>query len=555
VKRALAPHWHYYIGLFRSVWGRLLLGLVFLVLQSFLYVPIVWLVRSSFDVALPNDDWNAVMRNGLLAVGLLVVNTAMGIWARSQAMAISEVVIATLRGDLLKRLLSFSRQRYTAADLPRLQHSIIVESDRLEAMNYVVFTQMLPGAIGALVLGGVLAFISLRLLLVLLLLIPALAWLAQAARRFIHSAFQNFQRSISSLSVATQTLIRLLDLIHMQSSEEAELHARQRDVARVSADSQRLWFAKMLYTETQSGLIMIAVLATFIFGSREVILGRTTAGELAAYYVVLGLLANVLRPIWGSFPHFVTGLGSIKQLHKILADPDQLPYRGRRLLDFHGNLRMENVSFRFGALEVLKDFSINLRPGRRVAVVGPNGAGKTSVVHLLLGFYRPSSGRLVAEGVEYDTLDLVELRRNIGLVAQHVLLWPGTIWENLVYGNEGVQDAEAREVSRLAGVQDFVETLPKGYDTVVGENGILLSGGQRQRLSIARALMRHPKLLIFDEPTNHLDRESADRLLRLFSTLPQNPAILFITHDESLQSYADEVITLQPLQITAELPA
>ena len=151
----MPDHWRYYLGLFRRVWGRLAFGSAFLVLQSFLYIPVVRLVQTSFDVDLPNGDWNAVLRNGLLAVALLLANTAMGIRARGRVMAMSKTVIANLHADVIKRLLSFSRQRYTAADIPGMQHSVVIESDCLETMNYMVFTQMLPGILNASVLGAV----------------------------------------------------------------------------------------------------------------------------------------------------------------------------------------------------------------------------------------------------------------------------------------------------------------------------------------------------------------------------------------------------------------
>ena len=237
--------------------------------------------------------------------------------------------------------------------------------------------------------------------------------------------------------------------------------------------------------------------------------GRITPGALAAFYVSLALLANVLRPVWGAFPGFIAGVAALQKLYDTLNDPDEPPYAAKEQIRFDGHIRLDAVTFGYNAVKVLDHFSLELSPGKRVAIIGPNGSGKTSIAHLILGFYRPWSGQVLADGHAYTELDIPHLRRQIGVVSQHHLLWPGTIWENLTYGNEELSENDVLQVSKLVNVHEFVETLAEGYKTEVGENGILLSGGQRQRITIARALMRRPKLLILDELTNHLDVASA----------------------------------------------
>jgi ABC-type bacteriocin/lantibiotic exporter with double-glycine peptidase domain len=192
---------------------------------------------------------------------------------------------------------------------------------------------------------------------------------------------------------------------------------------------------------------------------------------------------------------------------------------------------LRDVSKFYGEVLGVNRVSLELHPGI-TALVGPNGSGKSTIVNLILGFYRPDGGSIVADGVPYTELDLRELRRAIGVVTQDALLVPGTIRDNLTYGIPDAPFEAVMEASRLAGVDGFVSRLEKGYDTPVGEDGNLLSGGQRQRLALARALIGKPRVLILDEPMNHLDERDSAEFLRRFTGAPDRPAILLISHRE-----------------------
>jgi ATP-binding cassette subfamily B protein len=176
--------------------------------------------------------------------------------------------------------------------------------------------------------------------------------------------------------------------------------------------------------------------------------------------------------------------------------------------------------------------------------VGPNGTGKTSLVSLILGLYRPTGGRLSADGHPFDDLDLDDIRRSIGVVTQDPVMIPGTIWENLTYGRDSESPAGVVQAAELATAHGFIQSLPLAYETPIGEEGVLLSGGQRQRLAIARALVRAPALLILDEPTNHLDADSVRALLSNLKHLPNRPAILIITHAPDVAAEADRLFVL-----------
>jgi ABC-type multidrug transport system fused ATPase/permease subunit len=176
--------------------------------------------------------------------------------------------------------------------------------------------------------------------------------------------------------------------------------------------------------------------------------------------------------------------------------------------------------------------------------MGPNGSGKSTIVHLIMGFYRPREGRILADDDPYDELDIISLRKQIGIVLQDPVTFSGTIRENITYGNPDAAETEVEEACELAVALDFIKDLPQGFETPVGEGGVLLSGGQRQRIVIARALLRKPKLLILDEPTNHLDKPTMERLLDNLKKLKESPAIFLVTQDINIAREAQVVYYL-----------
>jgi ATP-binding cassette subfamily B protein len=188
--------------------------------------------------------------------------------------------------------------------------------------------------------------------------------------------------------------------------------------------------------------------------------------------------------------------------------------------------------------------TLEIGTGEHVAITGPNGAGKSTMAHLIAGFYRPRAGLLLADRVEYETLSIPELRRQIGFVPQHPSFFVGTVRENITYGRDATTPEALEAAVRLSHADDVIARLPLGYDTPVGEGGVMLSGGERQRLAIARALLARPRLLILDEPTTHLDAEHVQTVMTDLVSLPDRPTVLMISHDPQVVAQADTVYLL-----------
>jgi ABC-type multidrug transport system fused ATPase/permease subunit len=223
---------------------------------------------------------------------------------------------------------------------------------------------------------------------------------------------------------------------------------------------------------------------------------------------------------------------------------------GSALPAFKGCIELEGVSFRRGSRPILRRVDLTIRPGRHVAIRGANGAGKSTLVQLVLGLLKPSEGRLTADGVPYDDLDLAALRRKIGFVPQRPDFFGGTLLENIIYGRPEATTEEVAAALRKAGIDDFVRSLPNGLETLVGEGGVTISGGQGQRLAIAAALVARPPLLVLDEPTNHLDPMAVTAIIDTLRRESADTAVLTISHASALIGSADAVYDLTSGRLT-----
>ena len=239
------------------------------------------------------------------------------------------------------------------------------------------------------------------------------------------------------------------------------------------------------------------------------------------------------------------------RLSGLLESGNGEPYKGSRVIDFDGSVTFERVSFAYDREAVLQEIDLSIAPGEQVAILGPNGAGKSTLVDLLLGLYRPTAGRVLAGGVPLDELDMSSLRRRMGVVLQDPIIFPGTVAENIAYGRPESTGEEIRQAATIATAAEFIEALPNGYATAVGDEGVLLSSGQRQRVAIARALLVRPALLVLDEPTTHLDDQGISRLTENLGALVGSPTVIAVSHDPEIEAWAGRVIRLRDGRLAA----
>ncbi len=543
--------WRHYSGFYRGSYQSLLAAIVLSVIQALFVLPMTWLIRYAFDRVLPSGDFQMLLSVALALVVLSVAGIGLTLWTRSRILKITKSAVSNFRRELLDRCYELPRSFYDLRDSDDLHTAIVQDTERVDVMSNALIAQLLPAAVTAFGLCFVLLFINPLLFAMLLVVVPLLALMNRRLSRRAKSSVREYHRSFERFSSGVAFVLQMMDLTRAQSAERFELERQQSHIDELRITSARTAWLDAAYGMMHGVVSTVSGALILVIGGLAVSAGRMSLGQLLAFFVAVGLLSSALSRAVALLPSIIAGNESLTTLFNFLRTGDALPYSGRRTIDFRGEITLESVSFGYDARPLLQNVNLNIGAGKTVSIVGANGSGKTTLAYLVLGFYRPQTGRLCADRIPFDDLDLVALRRSIGVVMQDASLFSGTIRENITYGSPEATEADIVRAARLATASDFISNLPDALETRVGATGGLLSGGERQRVAIARAVLSRSRLLILDEPTNHLDSDAVEQLIDNLSSLDDPPAILLITHDPEVAKLADDTYRLCDGSLTA----
>ncbi len=540
-----ASAWRYFISFYRGQHKRLAFSSIISSAQSLIIIPTLLLVRYIFDEAIPEKNIHFLVLSGVGIFAFRLANSGISLWIRSININIIRGAIFKLREDILNTIYGFSRSTYTSFDQKTIHARIVQDTERLSNVSDACVSNLLPSLFGSLVLCVILSFLNWFLFLIVSAIFPVLFLANRYTGKLVKERVYVFQRAFEKFSKGVLFVLRYMDLTKIQTAEDGEIDRQTKILEELSTRTGTMAFIYAIHGSVQSNLTGLSGIIILVFGGYSVASQSITLGEFISFYVAMGHLYGRVNTITTSIANIIAGNESMVTLYNMVKAEDIQPYNGKKLIPFKGSISLESVSFQYAESPVLKDVNLTLPSHSKMAIIGPNGSGKSTIIQLILGFYRPTEGNLYADTIHYDELDIVQLRKHIGVVMQSPLLFSGTILENINYGATDFDRNHLIQAARLAMADEFVSKLPEGYETEIGEDGIRLSGGERQRLAIARALLRRPKLLILDEPTNHLDRVAVSELMSSLENLEDSPAILMISHDVSVVNHADEVYQLE----------
>ncbi len=549
---------HRAVQLMLPYWRRLALvfAISFVSTAVSLYLPL--LSRDFVDRALLGRDLASLQTIVLRFGAITLASFALNIISGMRYTRVSAEILFDMRLEMYRHLQRLSPRFYAKTRIGDIMSRInndIGEIQRVAAetaLAWVGNVLFLAGTV------GMLAWLDLGMFVLTAVSTPVSLWALTRYRTRLETHVADVrQRSadIGSFLIETVQAVRLIVNVNAQEREVERFRDRNQAFIGSLMKMQMLTYL----SGGLPGLILSAGTGVvFLYGGISVINGTLSMGTFVAFMAYQMRFLSPLQALMGLYTNFATARVSFRRVAAILDVPVEVQEAGDALALplAHGSVAFHNVSLTFDrGGPVLEDVSFTVRPGEVVAIVGPSGSGKSTIADVLLRNLDPDGGCVTLDGHDLRTLRLRDVRTHVAVVEQEPVLLHASIAENIRYGRPGATDAEVKKAARLAAIDRFIERLPDGYATIVGERGTALSAGERQRIATARAFLRNPAVLVMDEPTASLDPQSERLVIEGYESVMHGRTTIVITHRLDLASRADRVIVLSGARIVEDGPA
>jgi ABC-type multidrug transport system fused ATPase/permease subunit len=542
------------LGFLRPYKLSLIVSIVLAVGSQGAQIALVWVTKNVIDDAITPHDTGKLWMYVWFIVGLGVLRAALMAGRRlisgKQALAVEMDLRQGLYAHLVRLSFGFYDRHQTGQLMSRA--TVDLQGVRFFLGYGLIF--FFQNALTVLSVTAVLFFFEWKLALIALAITPVLVVLAYRYSHVAHPTLRDVQQKLADVAtVAEENIVgvHVVKSFAQEPQEEEKFRERSEAVFQQTVRANR---QRALYVPFISWVPMLAQGAVLLVGARMVTSGSLTVGGFVAFNLYLGMLIMPLRSLgmWVGQAQRATASG--ERIFQVMDEPEEIADQpgAIELPDGPGHLRFESVGFEYlHERPVLEDIDLDLTAGKTVALIGHTGSGKTTLTSLVPRFYDVTEGRITLDGADVREVKLSSLRHAIGVISQDPFLFSATVRENIMFGAPGLDEAEVERIARLAQAHEFVERLPDGYDTVIGERGITLSGGQRQRLAIARALAVDPRVLILDDATASVDASTEARIRLGLREAMRNRTTLIIAHRLSTIALADEIVVLDDGRIVA----
>jgi ATP-binding cassette, subfamily B, bacterial len=542
------------LGFLRPYKVGLAISIVLAVASQAAQIALVWVTKHVIDSALvprdPHKLWLFVWAIVALGVARALLMAGRRLISGKQALAVE----MDLRQGLYAHLVRLSFGFYDRHQTGQLMSRATVDLQGVRfflGYGLIFFFQNILTVVSVTV---VLLVFEWKLALIALAITPILVVLAYRYSHVAHPTLREVQQKLADVAtVAEENIVgvHVVKSFAQEPAERAKFDGRSEAVFAQTIKANR---QRALYVPLISWIPLVAQGAVLLIGARMVTNGSLTVGGFVAFNLYLGMLVTPLRSLgmWVGQAQRATAAG--ERIFQIMDEPEEIADRpgAIKLPPGGGDLRFDGVGFEYmSERPVLEDIQLEVPAGRTIALIGHTGSGKTTLTSLVPRFYDVTSGRVLVDGTDVRDVTLYSLRRAIGVISQDPFLFSATVRENITFGAPGLSDEEVEHVARLAEAHEFVERLPDGYDTVIGERGITLSGGQRQRLAIARAIAVDPRILILDDATASVDATTEAKIRLGLREAMRGRTTLIIAHRLSTISLADEIVVLDAGRVAA----
>ncbi len=534
------PYKWYFIG-----------GLILLSISSLLVMVFPWLTGQMADIATGNARFGLDFRKvAIILLVLLVVQGLVSFFRVIFFAQVSERGMADVRKSLYQKLITLPVFFFEENRVGELMSRISSDVDQLQQLFSVTLAEFLR-QIFILVVGIAFVIYSApQLSLVMLASFPFIVVGAVFFGRFVRKLSKKRQEELAETNIVVEESLQGIRTVKSFANEKFEFGRYAERIANLVGISLDLAKYRALFSTFIIVVLFGGIFFILWYGFKMVQSGNMTIGELITFITYMAFIGGSLGSLGSFYTQILSTLGGTERIREILNTEGEfdLEMANEIKLDVEGYIEYKDVAFSYPSrpdLPILKGINLSVQPGEKIALVGQSGSGKSTIVQLLLRLYDLNGGSISLDGKSIDNFDLTSFRSMMAIVPQEVLLFGGSIKENIAYGRPNASDEEIRKAAELANALEFVEKFPERFETLIGERGIKLSGGQKQRIAIARAILNDPKILILDEATSSLDSESEKLVQDALNNLMQGRTSIIIAHRLSTIIDVDQIYVLE----------
>jgi ABC transporter fused permease/ATP-binding protein len=540
---------------------QFMVGIVSLLLSSLTLLSFPLISGELLDVASGSGSWmgDNINNIALILLGVFLVQSIFSFIRVYFFAQVNEKSMADVRLSLYSKLMSLPMTFYDTHRTGEIISRITADVSLLQNTFSTTLAEFLR-QIATLLIGTiVILWMAPKLTIFMLATFPVLVIMAVLFGKNIRKLSKATQDQLADANVIVEETLQAIQAVKSFTSELFEIKKYNSALTAVVNTALKAAVYRGLFIAFVIFVLFGGIVAVIWFGATLVAEGSITIGELISFILYTTLIGGSIAGLGDLYGQIQKAIGASERVLSILEkeselDPTQY-YLGKQGLSIRGSIEFSDVSFSYPTredMQVLKKINFRINEGEKIALVGHSGAGKSTITQLLLRFYDVDKGRIIVDSQNIQDYDLLEFRKHIGIVPQEVILFGGTIKENIMYGRPGASMDEIIKAAEKANAREFIEAFPDKYNTKVGERGVKLSGGQRQRIAIARAILKNPEILILDEATSSLDAESEHLVQQALDRLMENRTTIIIAHRLATIKKVDRIYVLKGGKIVEE---
>ncbi|MBO5891348.1 MAG: ABC transporter ATP-binding protein [Oscillospiraceae bacterium] len=516
--------------------------------------PVV--TNKMLNIYIPQKMYTTIVIAGVVVLGLYVLRLLLRYFVQYYGHLIGVGMQSKMRSDLFSHLQKLPFRFYDNHETGRIMTRMTSDLFEVCELAHHGPENLLISSVMIVLSFAYLVSIDWMLTLIIFTCVPILVVVTMYFRKRMRAAFDARRKSNATINAAVESSVTGIRVTKAYTNSQQEMEKFEAGNESFVDSSKKVYKAMAMFHSSTAFVTDIFNVFILIAGGLFLYAGRISFGDYSTFIVSVNLFIAPVNTLISFMEQYQNGVSGFKRFLEILdEEPEEDAPGAKELTNVKGVIEFQDVSFQYEQTkEVLQHVNLKLEKGRKVALVGPSGGGKTTLCHLLPNFYKlsPEGGSILIDGTDIRQLTMESVRRNIGIVQQDVFLFVGTIRENILYGRPDATEEEVFEAARRANIHDYIMTLPKGYDTEIGERGVKLSGGQKQRLSIARVFLKDPAILILDEATSALDNTTEVLIQQALDELCKGRTTLVVAHRLSTIRNADEIAVVLGGQITEQ---